>query len=89
MPAEQIVQREIAFQANVKFYFVRRPEKLSAEELQRLKQASLRKCQVQFVDQDITPTRVWAMAEVVKKTRGLDILFIDYDQLVTRRHIEW
>jgi replicative DNA helicase len=59
MPAEQIVQRELAYQAGVKFYYVRRPEKLSLEELERLKQASQRKCQVQFVDRDITPTRVW------------------------------
>lgn len=88
MPAEQIVQRELAYQAGVKFYYVRRPDKLTLEELGRLKQASQRKCQVQFVDRDITPTRVWAMAEVAKKTRGLDILFIDYDQLVIEAGID-
>jgi replicative DNA helicase len=88
MPAEQIVQREIAFQAGVKFFFVRRPDKLSAEEMERLKQASLRECQIQFVDRDITPTRVWAMAEAAKKSRALDILFVDYDQLVIEAGID-
>jgi replicative DNA helicase len=82
MPAEQLVQREIAWQASVKFYYVRRPDKLYPEELERLRVASKRKCDVQFVDRDITPTRVWAMSEAAKKTRGLDLVFIDYDQLV-------
>ena len=88
MPAEQLVQREIAFQANVKFYFVRRPDQLTADELERLRQASKRKCGVQFVDRDITPIRVWAMSEAAKKTRGLDIVFIDYDQLVIEAGID-
>lgn len=88
MPAEQIVQREIAFQAGVKSYFVRRPDKLRANELERLRQVSKRPCSVQFVDRDITPTRVWAMSEVTKKLRGLDIVFIDYDQLVIEAGID-
>jgi replicative DNA helicase len=88
MPAEQLVQREIAFQAGVKFYFVRRPEKLDSEELERLRVASRRECGVHFVDRDITPTRVWAMSEAAKKTRGLDIVFIDYDQLVIEAGID-
>ena len=88
MPAEQIVLREIAFQAEVKFYFARRPEKLDVDELQRLRGASERKCNVDFVDRDITPTRVWAMSEAAKKTCGLDLIFIDYDQLVIEAGID-
>jgi len=88
MPAEQLVQREIAFQAEVEFYYVRRPDKLNADELERLREASKRECNVQFVDRDITPTRVWAMSEVQKKTRGLDIVFVDYDQLVIEAGID-
>ena len=82
MPAEQLVQREIAFQAGVKFYYVRRPDKLNPGEFEQLSLASKRECGVHFVDRDITPTRVWAMSEAAKKTRGLDVVFIDYDQLV-------
>ena len=88
MPAEQIVLRELAFQAEVKFYFARRPEKLDVDELQRLRAASERKCNINFVDRDITPTRVWAMSEVAKKTCGLDLIFIDYDQLVIEAGID-
>ena len=88
MPAEQIVQREIAFQGGVKFYYVRHPDKLNDAELDRLREASNRRCSVQFVDRDITPTRVWAMSEAVKKSRGLDIVFVDYDQLVIEAGIE-
>jgi replicative DNA helicase len=82
MPGEQIVQREIAYQADVKFYYVRRPDKLSSQELERLREASLLKCGVRFVDRDITPGRISAMAEAAKRSRGLDLVFIDYDQLV-------
>ena len=88
MPAEQLVQREIAYRAGVKFYFVRRPEKMTTDELERLRQALGLKCDVHFVDRDITPTRVWAMAEAAKKTQGLDIVFIDYDQLVIEAGID-
>lgn len=88
MRAEEIVLREIAFRAGVKFYYVRRPETLNAEELKRLRQASEGKCGVQFVDRDVTPLRVRVMSEAAKKTRGLDIVFVDYDQLVIEAGID-
>jgi replicative DNA helicase len=60
----------------VKFYCARRPEKLNPDEFQRLAGAAQR------LDGDITPARIWAMAEVTKRTHGLDLIVVDYDQLV-------
>lgn len=82
MPAEQLAMREIAYQAGVKFYFAQRPENLSPDEYSRLLTASQREHSVRIVDRDITPARVFAMAEAAKRTRGLDLVVVDYDQLV-------
>ena len=82
MPAEQIAMREIAYQAGVPFYYARRPEKATTDELHRLEAASKQSCGVRIVDRDITPARIWAMAEAAKRTHGLDFVIVDYDQLV-------
>jgi replicative DNA helicase len=82
MPAEQLAMREIAFRAGVKFYFTQRPETLNCDELERLKEATAETLPLQIADQDVTPSRIWAMAEAMKRTSGLDLLVVDYDQLV-------
>jgi replicative DNA helicase len=82
MPGEQLALREIAYRANVKFYFTQRPETLSTEELERLSTAASESASVKIVDRDITPSRIWAMAEAAKRTSGLDLVVVDYDQLV-------
>jgi replicative DNA helicase len=88
MPAEQFALRQLAFDAFVKFYFVRRPDRLHASELERLRIVSERQRDIRFVDRDITPTRVWAMSEAVKRAQGLDIVVIDYDQLIIEAGID-
>jgi len=82
MRAEDIALREIAYKAGVKFYFVRRPEKLTSAEYERLVVASEREHSLQIVDRDVTPLRIWAMAEAAKRNYGLDLVIVDYDQLV-------
>jgi replicative DNA helicase len=82
MPGEQLAMREIAYQAGVPFYYAQRPERLSSEDYSRLLAASQREYSVRIVDRDITPARVFAMAEAAKRTRGLDMVVVDYDQLV-------
>jgi replicative DNA helicase len=82
MPGEDIALREIAYQGGVKFYYARRPEKLSEDERRRLNIAAAENLSLRFVDRDITPTRIWAMCEAAKKTKGLDLVVVDYDQLV-------
>lgn len=82
MPAEQLVMREIAYRANVKFHYTQCPESLTTEELTRLREAGSEPVAIQIVDQDVTPPRIWASAEAAKRTGGLDLIVVDYDQLV-------
>jgi replicative DNA helicase len=82
MPGEQVALREIAYRANVKFYFAQRPELLTTEELGRIGKAGSEPVAIQIIDQDVTPSRIWASAEAAKRTGGLDLVVVDYDQLV-------
>jgi replicative DNA helicase len=82
MPAEQLAMREITYRAGVKFYFAQRPELLTTEELARLSEAGEDSLTIRIVDRDVTPTRIWALSEAAKRTAGLDLVIVDYDQLV-------
>jgi len=82
MPSEQVVMRELAYRAGVPFHMVRRPEKATETELQRLEEAAGLPYDIDWVDNAITPARIWAMSEAAKRTRGLDLVVVDYDQLV-------
>jgi replicative DNA helicase len=88
MPGEQIALRELSYRAGVKFFYAQRPENLSTEELERLANAAADPVSIQIVDQDITPARVWAVAEAAKRTAGLDLVLVDYDQLAIEAGIE-
>ena len=88
MPAEQVVLRQLAYEAGVEFYYVRRPEKLSSEELARLQKVATRARNISIVDHDVSPMRIWAMAEAQKRTKGLDFVVVDYDQLVIEMGID-
>jgi replicative DNA helicase len=82
MTGEEVALREIAYRAGVKFYFTQRPEQLTTEELVRMTEASSEPVTIQIADQDITPSRVWALSEAHKRSSGLDLVIVDYDQLV-------
>jgi len=82
MPSEQVAMREVAYQAGVPFYVARRPERATLSDVEKLKKAARTHYNVDFIDRDITPARIWAMAEAAKRIRGLDLVIVDYDQLV-------
>ncbi len=88
MPGEQIALRELSFRADVKFFYAQRPETLSREELERLAKAAAEPVAIHIVDQDITPARVWAVSEAAKRSAGLDLVIVDYDQLVIEAGID-
>src|SRR6202035_747923 len=73
---------------DVKFFYAQRPESLSTDEMERLAKAATELVSVQIVDQDITPARVWAVSEAAKRTAGLDLVVVDYDQLVIEAGID-
>jgi replicative DNA helicase len=82
MPGEQLAEREIAFQADVKFYYIQRPEKLTENELVHMEVVAERAESIKIVDQEVSPARVIALAEVCKRVDGLDLVVLDYDQLI-------
>jgi replicative DNA helicase len=88
MPGEQITLRELSFRAGVKFFYAQRPESLSTDQLTRLANAASEPVSIQIVDQDITPARVWAVSEAAKRTAGLDLIIVYYDQLVIEAGID-
>jgi replicative DNA helicase len=88
MPGEQIAQRELAHRAGIKFYVTQRPEFLSARDLEKLHEAAAEAKTISIVDDDISPGRIWAMAEAKKRTSGLDLVIVDYDQLVIEAGID-
>lgn len=88
MPAEQIVQRELSFRAGIHFYKTQRPEFLGMDDMEKLQNVSRDPLNVSIVDRDITPARVWAMSEAAKRASGLDLVIVDYDQLVIEAGID-
>ena len=88
MPGEQIALRELAYRAGVKFFYAQRPETLSTDELSELSDAASDALTIHIVDQDITPSRIWAVSEAAKRTSSLDLVIVDYDQLVIEAGID-
>jgi replicative DNA helicase len=50
MPGEQLAEREIAFQAGVRFYYIQRPEKLTENELAHMEVEAERAKSIKIVD---------------------------------------
>lgn len=88
MPGEQIVLRQIAYDAHVPFWKTRFPERLSDEEFERLSEASQIQRKLMIVEKDIRPANIWALAEAQKRSWGLDFVVVDYDQLVIEAGID-
>lgn len=82
MSGESILLRELAFEAGVPFWFTRRPEQMQDGALELLRGAAKRQRNLLIVDRNITPARIWALMEMQKRTKGLDFVIVDYDQLV-------
>lgn len=88
MTKEQLAMRELAFQAGVKFYFTRRPEKMWIEEIEKIEQAATEQKKIEIVTGDITQEKIWAISEAQKRSKGLDFVIVDYDQLVIEAGID-
>lgn len=82
MSGEQLALRQLARDALVPYFYVRRPERLNSEQCKLLLKAMAKKRSLHIVDRDITPARVWALSEAQKRMHGLDFVIVDYDQLV-------
>lgn len=88
MSKEALALRELAHSGNVPLYLLRRPELIRNPDsvIADMSEGAVRESKrgLLVVDQDVTPKRVWSLSEMVKRSKGLDFVIVDYDQLVIR-----
>lgn len=88
MPGEQIVLRQIAFDAKIPFWKTRFPEKMDEQQFDALKFQAGYIRHLIIVESDIRPVNIWAISKARKKSGPLDFIVIDYDQLVIEAGID-
>ena len=82
MSNEDLVKRDLAYEADVPYWYLRRPEDLDEVQMAKLRGAKMSGKKLFSIDSGITPGRVFALSEAHKRSRGLDFVIVDYDQLV-------
>ena len=83
MDAEHLAAREIATGAKVEHWKMRQPEYLQREDWKALSAAATHQCErCKILDGELTMGRIAAAARRMKAEGGLDLLVIDYDELV-------
>ena len=76
--------REVATQANVEHWKMRRNEGITPEDMQSLIQASAHECdRCRIVDGELSLQRIRLAARRMKADVGLECLVVDYDELVS------
>ena len=88
MPGEQVVLRQLAYDAKLDFWKIRFPEKMHDEEIDTLREESKKERNVVMVENDITPMNIWALCETHKRTRDIVFAVVDYDQIIIEAGID-
>ncbi|BAL83551.1 putative replicative DNA helicase [Selenomonas ruminantium subsp. lactilytica TAM6421] len=86
MPKFDLISRMIAFEKNVRLAHLQTPQLLSEDDFTRIILASekLSKCNIHMFDENVaTPTDVISRCKAVQAKNGLDLVIIDYLQLMT------
>jgi len=83
MRAQHLISREIATEAGVEHWKMRRPERFSESDRQSLIEAATHECvQCRILDGELSMTRIRKLARQMKSQAGLDLIIVDYDELV-------
>jgi replicative DNA helicase len=83
MRAQHLVSREIATVAAVEHWKMRRPERFTPEDRQALVEAASHECaQCRIVDGELSMLRIRKIARQMKTDPGMDLVIVDYDELV-------
>ena len=83
MRAQHLISREIATEAGVEHWKMRRPERLSPTDTSALVEAASHEClQCRILDGELTMARIRKIARQMKSRTGLDLIIVDYDELV-------
>ena len=83
MMADHLVGREVATEAELQHWKLRRSERITPEEMGELMQATAHECnRCRILDGSLSLQRIRLAARQMKAQGGLDCLFVDYDELV-------
>ena len=83
MRAHHLVSRELATEAGVEHWKMRRPERITPDEATALSQAATHECtNCRILDGELTMPRIRRVARQMKSQTGIELLIIDYDELV-------
>jgi len=83
MLAHHLVAREVAAESTVPQWKMRVPEKIYGDERIALLEAAGHLCkQCRILDRDLTLARIGTAARALKQKSGLDLLVLDYDELI-------
>ena len=84
MTAGHLVSRELATEAGVDHWKMRRPEAISPQEMCTLLETANHACEkCRILDGEITLSRIRSTGRRMKSTSGLDLVIVDYDELVS------
>jgi replicative DNA helicase len=84
MTAPHLEGRELATAARVEHWKLRRPERITQDEMKALLEAAVHECdRCRILDGEISLLRIRASAYRMRAKMGLDLVIIDYDELVS------
>lgn len=83
MLARHLIARELAAEADVRHWKMRRPQSLTRDEIKALVEVIAHECQkCRILDGELTIPKIRRTARQMKQQTGLDCVVIDYDELV-------
>lgn len=83
MRAPHLISRELATEASVEHWKMRRPERITPQETKALVDAAAHECKAcRILDGELTIQRIRRVARQMKTAGGLDLVIVDYDELV-------
>ena len=83
MMARHLIARELATEASVEHWKMRRPERITLDETGALLRAAGQECEkCRILDGELSVMRIRRVARQMKSRPGLDLVIVDYDELV-------
>jgi replicative DNA helicase len=83
MLATHLVGRELCAEASVPPWKMRRPERITDEEMRALVEAASHECdRCRILDGELSLARIRRVARRMKRSDGVDLVVLDYDELI-------
>ncbi|HVA17048.1 MAG TPA: replicative DNA helicase [Candidatus Dormibacteraeota bacterium] len=83
MSGPHLISRELATEAAVDHWKMRRPERITPDETRALTEAASHECQeCRILDGELSISRIRRVARHMKSRTGIDSVVVDYDELV-------